>query len=114
MRTATTIANNRTLLLQCSPLPLPQLFLRVRHHSSTKLFVAGLSYNTNETVLRDTFEQHGEIIEVKVICDHKTGESKEYGFVRFNSETAAATARKELHGKIVDGRRIRVGYAHKG
>ncbi|CAK8576021.1 unnamed protein product [Lathyrus sativus] len=102
------------LLLRCSALPLPQLFLLVRHHSSTKLFVAGLSYNTNETVLRDTFQRHGEIIEVKVICDHKTGESKEYGFVRFNSETAAATARKELHGKIVDGRRIRVGYAHKG
>ncbi|AES88852.1 putative nucleotide-binding alpha-beta plait domain-containing protein [Medicago truncatula] len=100
-----TIANTRTL---------PQLLLCVRHHSSTKLFIAGLSYNTNETVLRDTFEQHGQIIEVKVICNHRTGESKGYGFVRFNSETAAATARKELHGQIVDGRRIRVGYAHKG
>ncbi|CAJ2678811.1 glycine-rich RNA-binding protein 2, mitochondrial-like [Trifolium pratense] len=113
MRIAT-IVNSKTLLFQNSALHLHQLLLCVRHHSTTKLFLAGLSHNTNETVLRDTFKQHGQIIEVKVICDHKTGESKGYGFVRFNSEIAATSARKELHGRIVDGRRIRVGYAHKG
>ncbi|XP_004505882.1 glycine-rich RNA-binding protein 2, mitochondrial [Cicer arietinum] len=110
----TPIVCARALLFQTYALPLPQFLLSVRHHSSTNLFVAGLSYNTNETVLRDTFGHHGQIIEVRVICDHKTGESQGYGFVRFNSETAAATARKELHGQIVDGRRIRVSYAHKG
>ena len=90
----------------------------------------GLSYDTNETVLRDAFEQHGEIIEgknqrsfffiyfvspnwlcrnsqpinvfaVKVICDHVTGKSKGYGFVRFTTETAAATGRKDMHGQVI-------------
>ncbi|KAG4979726.1 hypothetical protein JHK84_033314 [Glycine max] len=89
-------------------------FLCVRHHSSTKLFVTGLSYDTNEPILRDAFGQHGEIIEVKVICDHVTGKSRGYGFVRFVSETTAAAARKEMNGQILDGRRIRVSYAHKG
>ncbi|XP_020214142.1 glycine-rich RNA-binding protein 2, mitochondrial isoform X1 [Cajanus cajan] len=74
----------------------------------------GLSYDTNEPVLRDAFGQHGEIIEVKIICDHVTGKSRGYGFVRFVSETIAATARKEMHAQILDGRRIRVSYAHKG
>ncbi|XP_020214143.1 glycine-rich RNA-binding protein 2, mitochondrial isoform X2 [Cajanus cajan] len=92
----------------------PFLSVRVRHYSSTKLFVAGLSYDTNEPVLRDAFGQHGEIIEVKIICDHVTGKSRGYGFVRFVSETIAATARKEMHAQILDGRRIRVSYAHKG
>ncbi|XP_027908921.1 glycine-rich RNA-binding protein 4, mitochondrial-like [Vigna unguiculata] len=89
-------------------------FLCVRHHSSTNLFVAGLSWDTNEPILKDAFEKHGEIIEVRVICDHVTAKSRGYGFVRFVSETAAATARKEMNDQILDGRRIRVAYAHKG
>ncbi|KAG6681522.1 hypothetical protein I3842_13G097600 [Carya illinoinensis] len=69
-------------------------------HSSTNLFVGGLSYDTNEAVLKDAFGQHGEIIEAKVICDHVSGRSKGYGFVRFTSETAATTALNEMDGQV--------------
>ncbi|KAK7341716.1 hypothetical protein VNO80_24653 [Phaseolus coccineus] len=101
-------------LAKGNPLLFPlSRFLCVRHHSSANLFVAGLSWDTNEPILRDAFEQHGEIIEVRVICDHVTGKSRGYGLVRFVSETTAATARKEMNGQILDGRRIRVSYAHK-
>ncbi|GMY10792.1 glycine-rich RNA-binding protein 2, mitochondrial-like isoform X2 [Fagus crenata] len=89
-------------------------WLWARHSSTTKLFVGGLSYDTNEAVLKDAFGQHGEIIEVKVICDHVSGKSKGYGFVRFTSETTATTALKEMDGQILDGRNIRVHYAHRG
>ncbi|KAA8543448.1 hypothetical protein F0562_021057 [Nyssa sinensis] len=41
----------------------------IQRHSHSKLFVGGLSYDTNETVLKDAFGLHSEIIEVKVICD---------------------------------------------
>ncbi|RDX67088.1 Glycine-rich RNA-binding protein 4, mitochondrial, partial [Mucuna pruriens] len=108
MRITSVLANGSALLFPLSR------FLCACHHSPTKLFVAGLSYNTNEPVLREVFGQHGEIIEVKVICDHVTGKSRGYGFVRFVSEITAATAREEMNGQILDGRRIRVSYAHKG
>ncbi|KAK7404600.1 hypothetical protein VNO78_05554 [Psophocarpus tetragonolobus] len=104
MRVTNALANGSNLL---SPLP---RFLCARHHSSSKLFIAGLSYDTNEPILRDAFGQHGEVVEVKVICDHVTGKSRGYGFVQFISETTAATARKEMNGQILDGRRIRVSY----
>ncbi|KAH7560895.1 hypothetical protein ACOSP7_016640 [Xanthoceras sorbifolium] len=81
--------------------------------SGTKLFVGGLSYDTNETVLKDAFEEHGEIVEVKVICDHVSGDSRGYGFVKFTSEAAASAALKEMDGQLLDGRNIRVYYAHK-
>ncbi|KAF8010701.1 hypothetical protein BT93_J1376 [Corymbia citriodora subsp. variegata] len=81
--------------------------------SCTKLFVGGLSYDTNEPVLKDAFRQFGDIIEVKVICDHMSGKSKGYGFVQFESEAAASTALNELDGKSLDGRDIRVHYAQK-
>ncbi|KAJ9565304.1 hypothetical protein OSB04_001270 [Centaurea solstitialis] len=80
-------------------------------HFSSKLFVGGilslflygkicvgtgLSYDTNEPVLKDAFGHHGEIIEVKVICDHKSGKSKGYGFVHFVSEESASKALAEM------------------
>uniref|UniRef100_A0A7N0UA15 RRM domain-containing protein n=1 Tax=Kalanchoe fedtschenkoi TaxID=63787 RepID=A0A7N0UA15_KALFE len=87
--------------------------LAVRH-SCTKLFVGGLSYDTNEPVLKGAFGQYGEIIEVKVICDHVTGKSKGYGFVNFTHEASANTALKQMDGQSLDGRHIRVQYAQKG
>ncbi|XVF59074.1 hypothetical protein PTKIN_Ptkin07bG0245500 [Pterospermum kingtungense] len=95
--------------------------------SCSKLFVGGLSYDTNETVLKNAFEKHGEIIEgnflgflfrmmcfcvlrgkkkyvgilaVRVICHHVSGKSKGYGFVRFASEDAADAALKEMHSQV--------------
>lgn len=38
---------------------------------------------------------------VKVICDHKSGKSKGYGFVHFISESAASTAVKEMNGQVI-------------
>ena len=83
-------------------------------HSSTNLFVGGLSYDTNEPVLKEAFGKHGEIIEVKVICDHVSGKSKGYGFVKFASGIEASTALKEMDGQLLDGRQIRLEFAHKG
>ncbi|VFR02853.1 unnamed protein product [Cuscuta campestris] len=82
--------------------------------ASRNLFIGGLSYDTNETILKDAFMKHGELIEVKVICDHKSGKSKGYGFVKYESETAASEALKEMNGQLLDGRSVRVDYAHKG
>ncbi|KAF7119581.1 hypothetical protein RHSIM_Rhsim13G0086000 [Rhododendron simsii] len=76
--------------------------------------IVRLSYDTNESVLKDAFGKHGEIIQVKVICDHVTGKSKGYGFVQFNSETAATTALMQMDGQVLDGRSIRIEHAHKG
>ncbi|CAI9301142.1 unnamed protein product [Lactuca saligna] len=85
----------------------------LRRHSSSKLFVGGLSYDTHEPVLKHVFEQHGELIEVRVICDHKSGKSKGYGFVHFVSEESATKALAEMDGQLLDGRNIRIHYANK-
>ncbi|KAM1148866.1 hypothetical protein TB2_029081 [Malus domestica] len=82
-------------------------------HSCSKLFVAGLSWDTNEPVLKEAFGKHGEIIEVKVICDHVSGKSRGYGFVKFTSESEATMALKEMDGQVLDGRQIRLQFAHK-
>lgn len=40
-------------------------------------------------------------VTVKVICDHVSGKSKGYGFVKFTSETEASTALKEMDGQVI-------------
>uniref|UniRef100_A0ACD6AEF1 Uncharacterized protein n=1 Tax=Avena sativa TaxID=4498 RepID=A0ACD6AEF1_AVESA len=79
----------------------------------SKLFVGGLSYDTNEIALRDAFSQHGGVVEVKVICHPVTGKSKGYGFVKFSSEIEAAVALEKMSDELLDGRNIRVHYANR-
>ncbi|XP_039129641.1 glycine-rich RNA-binding protein 2, mitochondrial-like [Dioscorea cayenensis subsp. rotundata] len=96
---------------QALVLPFRRLLLR---ESCSKLFVGGLSYDTNESVLKDTFEKFGEVIEVKVICDRNSGKSKGFGFIQFYSESEAMAALHNMNGQSLEGRIIRVHYANKG
>ncbi|KAM0885744.1 hypothetical protein ACQ4PT_030146 [Festuca glaucescens] len=82
--------------------------------SCSKLFVGGMSYDTNEIALKDAFSQHGHVIEVKVICHPVTGKSKGYSFLKFSSEDEAAAALEKMSDEVLDGRNIRVHYANRG
>lgn len=76
----------------------------------SKLFVGGLSWNTNDEGLRQAFASFGEIIEAKVIMDRETGRSRGFGFVTFSDESGAKSA-LEMDGKNLDGRVLRVDLA---
>ena len=78
---------------------------------STKLFVGGLSWNTDDETLRAAFEPFGEVIEAKVITDRETGRSRGFGFVTMAEAAQGQVAIQELDGKELDGRRIRVNEA---
>ena len=78
---------------------------------SKKLYVGGLSWDTDESVLRSTFEKFGELDEVKVISDRDTGRSRGFGFVTFASYEHADQAISEMNGTQLDGRTITVNEA---
>ena len=46
------------------------LFLAIRCMSSSKLFIGGLSFNTNDQSLREAFTSFGQVVEARVILDH--------------------------------------------
>ncbi|MFK7928077.1 MAG: RNA recognition motif domain-containing protein [Myxococcota bacterium] len=79
----------------------------------TRLFVGGLSFNTDDAGLRTAFEPHGEVVEAKVILDRETGRSRGFGFVNFSDEAAAQTAVRNMDGVSLDGRTIRVNEAQE-
>lgn len=79
--------------------------------SNRKVFVGGLSWDTDNNSLNDFFTQCGEVVEAKVITDRETGRSRGFGFVSF-TEVDSATRAIDMNGEELDGRAIRVDYAN--
>jgi hypothetical protein len=79
--------------------------------SKNKLFVGGLSWDTNDDGLREAFAKFGSVSEAKVIMNPQTGRSKGFGFVTFATSDEAQRAMAEMNGQELDGRTIKVDEA---
>jgi cold-inducible RNA-binding protein len=71
-----------------------------------KLFVGGLSYNTDVEEVRELFVQAGEVISATIIKDKFTNQSRGFGFVEMATEAQAAEAIKLFNGKELGGRNL--------
>ena len=78
---------------------------------SNKLFVGGLSWDTNDQSLAAAFQEFGAVTEAKVITDRDTGRSRGFGFVTFDAPADAEKAIAEMDGQTLDGREVRVNVA---
>ncbi len=78
-----------------------------------KLFVGGLSWDTDDHSLNDAFAAHGTVREAKVIKDRDSGRSRGFGFVTMSSDAEAEAAIAALDGQSLDGRTIRVNEAQE-
>lgn len=78
-----------------------------------KLFIGGLSWNTSESRLRETFERFGDLDDIRIITDRDTGRSRGFGFVTFAEEESAQKAIAEMDGTNLDGRNIKVNEAEE-
>lgn len=78
---------------------------------STKLFVGGLSWDTDDQGLRNAFEPFGTVTDAKVISDRDSGRSRGFGFVTLDSSEAATRAISEMNGTLLDGRTLNVSQA---
>ncbi len=77
----------------------------------TKLYVGNLSYKTTEDDLRTLFSDSGTVISIALIKDRATGRSKGFAFVELSSQSEAEQAKKDLDGKMVGDREIKVNKA---
>ncbi|POS80745.1 RNA recognition domain-containing protein [Diaporthe helianthi] len=79
--------------------------------STTKLFIGGLAWHTEEATLRQKFEEFGLVDEAVVVKDRDTGRSRGFGFVRYTNEDDAQRAIAAMNNIEFDGRTIRVDKA---
>ncbi len=77
-----------------------------------KVYVGGLSWNTDNAGLETAFSSFGQIEEAIVITDRETGRSRGFGFVTFGSEEDAEKA-LSLDGSELDGRNLKVSLARE-
>lgn len=76
-----------------------------------KVYVGNLSFKISEEDLKKLFESFGEIVEITLIKDKFSGRSKGFGFVTFAKDDDANKAIKEMNGKEIEGRQIKVNEA---
>jgi RNA recognition motif-containing protein len=97
--------------------------LRIRSHEPAsiapkrqgefnKLFVGNLPYSATEADITDFFSQAGVAVDsVNVMRDRFTGESRGFGFVEINDDTAANHAVEACNGRDLMGRAMVVNEA---
>ena len=78
---------------------------------SSKLFVGGLPYALTEDQLSAAFRPYGHVVEVKILTDRETGESRGFGFVEMGSQVDAEQAIRALDRSDLGGRTITVQVA---
>ncbi|CAH2044830.1 unnamed protein product [Thlaspi arvense] len=67
-----------------------------------KLFIGGISWETNEELLKEYFSSFGEVVEAVIMKDRNTGRARGFGFVVFADPAVAEIVVKEKHN--IDGR----------
>jgi RNA recognition motif-containing protein len=76
-----------------------------------KLFIGGLSFSTTSDTLREFFAQCGDVASANVINDQFSGRSRGFGFIEMSTVEEADRAVKELNGRELDGRNLKVEVA---
>lgn len=76
-----------------------------------KVFVAALSWDTDEKSLANHFNSIGPVEEAVVIKDRDTKRSRGFGFVTFENAEDAKRAVEELSNSVLDGKTISVDIA---
>ena len=76
-----------------------------------KLYIGGLSYQTDEETLKNHFAQAGNVTSATIITDKMSGRSKGFGFVEMSTPAEAEAAVQMFNGQEFDGRKITVSEA---
>lgn len=76
-----------------------------------RLYIGGLSYNTTEDGLKESFSAAGTVESANIIIDKISGRSRGFGFVEMSTEEEAQEAIEMFNGKELDGRTLTVNEA---
>ncbi|CAA2965602.1 heterogeneous nuclear ribonucleo 1-like [Olea europaea subsp. europaea] len=69
-----------------------------------KLFIGGISWDTNEERLKEYFGTYGKVVEAVIMRDCTTGRARGFGFVVFANPAVAERVIMEKH--VIDGRTV--------
>ena len=76
------------------------------------IYVGNLHYGLTEDELANQFREFGEVSSARIVIDRETSRSKGFGFIEMPDDNQGELAIKELDGKEVNGRALRVSKAN--
>ena len=79
--------------------------------SSNCLGVFGLSLYTTERELEKEFSKFGPLEYVTLVMDGRTGQSRRFAFIYFESQEDAKAAKEAMSDQEIHGRRVRVNFS---
>ncbi|XP_061454810.1 RNA-binding motif protein, X-linked 2 isoform X2 [Rhineura floridana] len=80
------------------------------YSDSAWVFVGGLPYELTEGDIICVFSQYGEIVNINLVRDKKTGKSKGFCFVCYEDQRSTILAVDNFNGIKIKGRTIRVDH----
>lgn len=75
------------------------------------IYVSNLGYSFRDDDLSQLFGEYGDVSSAKVITDKFTSRSRGFAFVEMPDKQSAENAIRELDGKMIDGRSVKVSEA---
>ncbi|KAL8481074.1 hypothetical protein ACS0TY_027021 [Phlomoides rotata] len=69
-----------------------------------KLFIGGISWETNEEMLQEYFQGYGEVLQTVVMRDKISGKPRGFGFVIFSDPSVLDRVLQDKH--VIDGRTV--------
>lgn len=69
-----------------------------------KLFIGGISWDTDEERLKEYFRNYGEVVEAVIMRDRATGRARGFGFIVFSDPQVAERVIMDKH--VIDGRTV--------
>ncbi|XP_039186758.1 RNA-binding motif protein, X-linked 2 isoform X1 [Crotalus tigris] len=80
------------------------------YSGSAWVFVGGLPYELTEGDIICVFSQYGEIVNINLVRDKKTGKSKGFCFICYEDQRSTILAVDNFNGIKIKGRTIRVDH----
>jgi RNA recognition motif-containing protein len=80
-----------------------------------KILVGNLACDTEESSIRELFEQtEGTIVSVDLAVDKKNGKGRGYALVEMSTQLETSQAIQNLNGAEINGRRVNMSLSEEG
>ncbi|KAG0034602.1 hypothetical protein BGZ81_003915 [Podila clonocystis] len=78
---------------------------------SKVVFVGNIPYEQTEEQLIDIFSEVGPVVSFRLVFERETGKPRGYGFCEYQDERTAASAVRNLSGREIGNRSLKVDFA---
>ena len=84
-----------------------------KYRDSSYIYISGFPKEVTEGDLVIVFSQYGEIVDVRIVRDKKTGKSKGFGYICYEEQKSTILAVDNLNGIKIGGNLILVDHVEE-